>query len=727
MEKTFATVPLIFIFVLVFCGAVSAADTSNNSFETNASAVSDQNPLTYAETTVSSSYPYISTSNNVEIENNSYDNLGTENNGKNNLELENSSNYNLELENNSYNNIYINDEIFVKFKTENNDNTIFSVNSEISSILSGATVIKGFGLIEGLWLIKIPEGMVLEDAIARCLQDPDVLYAEPNYLCEKNDTPNDPYYSYQWGLTNINASAAWDQITGSNNVLIAVIDTGVDINHVDLSGNIWVNPGEIPNNGIDDDGNGYIDDIHGWNFVNENNNVTDDNGHGTHVTGTIAAVGNNGLGVTGLMWTVRIMPLKILDKNGSGAMDDAISAISYANQMGVDIINNSWGGNKYSQALKDAIDASSALVVCSAGNNPSSGGNNDDINPNYPSSFNSSNLISVTATDALDYLAYFSDYGIESVDVAAPGVGIYSTTPGSYGYLSGTSMASPYVSGLAGLIKSLHPELTSLQIKATIMNNVDYQDSLGGKILTGGRINAYQALNHIVTDTTLPTANASLPSASYYAPLNLTLTASKPGTIFYTTDGTTIPTQSSFIYTGPLYIDQTTTLKFRAKDTSGNLSNIYTETYLVYKLVKYSYTVEVPYNKCYTACYREEDDNGKLYNKLNDSGYSKDSNNHNWYEEQGDNWYKEWYKVWYKEWYMYQGHRTYKWVYRWEYKWTHKYGNQVDHDWTSKCSNKLSHKWTCKKLCKTETRYDYKYVLTEPLVVNKPLTKSDNS
>jgi len=310
------------------------------------------------------------------------------------------------------------------------------------------------------------------------------------------------------------------------------------------------------------------------------------------------------------------------------------------------------------------------------------------------------------------------------VDVGAPGVNIYSTLPGSYGYLSGTSMASPYVSGLAGLIKTLHPELTNLQLKATIMNNVDYQNSLGEKMLTGGRINAYQALTHIVTDTSLPTANASLPGGSYYSPLTLTITTSKPGTIYYTTDGNTIPTQSSFIYTGPLYIDQTTTLKFRAKDSSGNLSDIYIENYLIYKLLKCSYTVEVPYTCC-KAFYQELNDSGGFYDKWNYSRYIKRCNNHKLYKERGDNWYQEWYKVWYKEWYMYQGHWTYKWAYRWEYNWTCSSGNQTGSNCTPKCLNKLSHQRTCKQLHRTETRYEYKYVLTEPLNVNKPLTKPD--
>ena len=317
--------------------------------------------------------------------------------------------------------------------------------------------------------------------------------------------PNDPLFSNLWGMHNtgqsggtvdadIDAPEAWSVNTGSPSTIIAVIDTGVDYLHPDLSANIWTNSDEIAGNGIDDDANGYIDDTKGWNFVSDTNNPMDDNSHGTHCAGTIAAVGNNGLGVAGVCWTARIMPLKFLDSSGSGYTSDAISAILYANRNGAHVLSNSWGGGGYSQSLKDAIDASPAIVICAAGNSAS----NTDMSPQYPSSYTSSNIIAVAATDRWDQLASFSNYGANSVDVAAPGVSIYSTTPSnSYGSKSGTSMATPHVAGLAGLIKSTNPSLTNQEIKTVIMSTTDPKSSLSGKCVTGGRINADRAVRLI--------------------------------------------------------------------------------------------------------------------------------------------------------------------------------------------------------------------------------------
>jgi subtilisin family serine protease len=203
----------------------------------------------------------------------------------------------------------------------------------------------------------------------------------------------------------------------------------VDVNHPDLQSNIWTNTGETPGNGIDDDGNGYIDDVNGWDFYVNDNDPRDAHGHGTHVAGTIAAVGNNGIGITGVSWSAKIMALRFLDAWGSGTTADAISAIEYASAMGADIINNSWGNSTYtpSEPLKEAIEASGALVVCAAGN---SGWNNDTLIPHYPSSYQSANIIAVAASDQDDDPAYFSNYGPFSVHVAAPGTNIYSTAPG---------------------------------------------------------------------------------------------------------------------------------------------------------------------------------------------------------------------------------------------------------------------------------------------------------
>ncbi|MEL7670801.1 S8 family serine peptidase [Methanobacterium sp.] len=515
---------------------------------------------------------------------------------------------------------YKKNELFVKFKYSSKAS--YQKISKMVNLQIGATVIKEYSDVKGLQLVRIPANMSLKDAIAKYKKNSNVIYAEPNYAYAENSIPDDTYYDYQWGLSQVNASEAWNITTGSHKVIIAVIDSGIDLNHPDLKANIWINKGEIPGNGIDDDHNGYIDDVYGWNFISGNSNISDDDGHGTHVAGIIAAAGNNSKGVTGVMWSATIMSLKFLDNEGNGYVDDAVSAIRYATKMGASIISCSWGGSEYSQALKDVIDASSALVVCAAGNRGC--GANDDISPVYPACFTSKNIISVAATDTSDALASFSDYGLNSVDVAAPGTHICSTLPGSqYGYMQGTSMAVPYVTGLAGLIKSIRPDLTALQIKYTILNNVDYISSLAGKILTGGRINALKALTNIITDSTAPTVRVNLKGGSYYSPLNVTLTSSEPATIYYTLNGSN-PTKNSLIYTGPIILKTSQTIKFMAIDRSGTLSYVYTDKYKIYRTVKYSYKAKVSHKK----------------------------------------WYKKWYKHWYK--------RHGKWHYYWTYKWTYK-------------------------------------------------------
>ena len=296
--------------------------------------------------------------------------------------------------------------------------------------------------INGYQHVKLPEGVDIEEALELYLEDPDVEHAEPNYIVYADIAPpNDTYFNRLWGLHNtgqnvngtngtadadIDVLDAWDVTTGSSNVIVAVVDSGVDTNHPDLQANIWTNPDETPGNGIDDDGNGYIDDVNGWDFYIDDNDPRDANGHGTHVAGTIAAAGHNATGVTGVSWSAKIMALRFLDAWGSGTTANAIAAIEYATAMGADVINNSWGGGGYNTSLKTAIDASDAVVVCAAGN---SGRNNDSI-PYYPSSYNSSNIIAVAASDQDDTRASFSNYGANSVDVAAPGTNIYSAAPG---------------------------------------------------------------------------------------------------------------------------------------------------------------------------------------------------------------------------------------------------------------------------------------------------------
>ena len=296
--------------------------------------------------------------------------------------------------------------------------------------------------INGYQHVKLPEGVDIEAALELYLEDPDVEDAELNYIVYADIVPpDDTHFNRLWGLHNsgqnvngtngtddadIDALEAWDVTTGSGDAVVAVIDSGVDVNHPDLAANIWTNPGEIPGNGKDDDGNGYTDDVNGWDFHINDNDPRDANGHGTHVAGTIAAVGHNAAGVTGVSWSAKIMALRFLDAWGTGTIANAVAAIEYANNMGADVINNSWGGGDYSRALKTAIDASDAVVVCAAGNSA----RNNDSSAHYPSGYSSTNIIAVAASTQDDTLAWFSNYGANSVDVAAPGTNIYSAAPG---------------------------------------------------------------------------------------------------------------------------------------------------------------------------------------------------------------------------------------------------------------------------------------------------------
>ncbi|MFM6602958.1 MAG: S8 family serine peptidase, partial [Microcystis panniformis] len=309
---------------------------------------------------------------------------------------------------------------------------------------------------------------------------------------------------------DIDAPEAWDIQTGNPNLVIGVIDTGVDYNHPDLASNIWTNPGEIAGDGIDNDGNGYIDDIHGWDFAYNDNDPSDVHGHGTHISGTIAGKGNNGVGVTGVAWNAKIMPLKFLNDQGSGSTSNAILAINYATAKGVKLTNNSWGGGVYSQALYDAINAAGqagALFIAAAGNDAK----NTDTSPSYPASYDLPNIISVASTTRTDALSSFSNYGLTSVDLGAPGSDIYSLAPGGgYATLSGTSMASPHVTGAAALLWSQNPTWTAQQVKNTLMNTGDPIAALAGKTVSGKRLNVFNALAADLPSVTVSVSPASV-------------------------------------------------------------------------------------------------------------------------------------------------------------------------------------------------------------------------
>lgn len=368
-------------------------------------------------------------------------------------------------------------------------------------------------LLEGrLARLSLRSGANVDEAIKVISKHPAVKYAEPNYVIKAIGTPDDPDFVSLWGLNNtgqdggtadadIDAVEAWDITTGDTSVVVGVIDTGVDYNHEDLQGNIWVNPNEIPGNGIDDDGNGVIDDIHGYNANNDSGDPMDGNGHGTHVSGTIGAKGNNGVGVVGVNWDVTIVGCQFLDASGSGSTDGAIACIDYMTDLklnhGVDIkaTNNSWGGGGFSQALKDSIDSAGdagILFFAAAGNSAS----DNDATPSYPASYESDAVMAIASTDRNDAMSGFSQWGLTSVDMGAPGSAILSTTPGnSYDTYSGTSMATPHMTGAAALVWSINPDLTVAEMKQLLMDSGDSNADLTGKTVAGTRLNVATALD----------------------------------------------------------------------------------------------------------------------------------------------------------------------------------------------------------------------------------------
>jgi len=383
--------------------------------------------------------------------------------------------------------------------------------AEIEKILSGANAIPlqyfDYGRI---YHLKLNSDKDTLSQIQELRNQNKVLIASPNAKVTADSLPNDPYFSYMWGLQNtgqfnpsaagvdIEIEGAWNFFTDSSSVIVAVIDTGVDYTHPDLADNMWVNAGEIPNNGIDDDANGYVDDVHGYDFYNNDGDPYDDYYHGTHVAGTIGAVGNNGIGVVGVAQKAKIMAVKFLGSNGWGYYSGAISAIQYAIANGAKVLNNSWGGFSYDSGLWSAVaasDAAGVIFVAAAGNSSV----NTDYYPFYPSALSSPNIISVAAMTYNDHLAYFSNYGAYSVDLAAPGDFILSTFPAyggeaQYGYLSGTSMATPHVSGAAALLWSAFPYLSHRQVINLLYQGVSSKSYLGGKSVTGGMLNLAKSL-----------------------------------------------------------------------------------------------------------------------------------------------------------------------------------------------------------------------------------------
>lgn len=377
--------------------------------------------------------------------------------------------------------------------------------------------------------VKLPAGVSVAEAMAALAQDERVSFAEPNHRYTLDDViegqgpqgqgapiTNDPDIGKLYGLHNegqtggkagadINAPEAWQIHTGRDQkdggTLLAVIDTGIDYNHPDLKDNMWKNPGEIPGDGIDNDGNGVIDDVYGYNAFANNGDPMDGHSHGTHCAGTIAAQGNNGVGVAGVNHDANLMAIKIFSDGGSTTADAIIRGIQYATKMGARITSNSWGGGGANQGIRQAFEQSPALHLMAAGNN----GTDNDRRPHYPSSYELNNNIAVAATDHKDGIARFSCYGATSVDIGAPGVDIFSTVNGGgYKSYSGTSMATPHVAGAALLIADQYPGISNEELKERLLGTADKISSLDGKVVTGARLNVGAAIQPRENDEVAP-------------------------------------------------------------------------------------------------------------------------------------------------------------------------------------------------------------------------------
>lgn len=321
------------------------------------------------------------------------------------------------------------------------------------------------------------------DAVNQLQADEAVLYAEPDYLYEYCETiPNDESYYDQWGLHRLHASKAWDTFTGNPEIVVGVIDSGIDYTHPDLADNIWVNTGEIPGNGIDDDQDGYIDDTIGWHFYKNTNDPMDNEYHGTHVSGIIAAKGNNEIGISGVAWNTKIAPLNAGAGNSEVDTISVIKALAYATFHGFDIVNASFGGTAYGGGMKTAIERYPGLFVAGAGNE----GTDIDVHPFYPAAYDCDNILSVANMNVNGNLNYDACYGAVSVDLAAPGTDILSTFPGNdYSPLSGASMATPFVSGAAALLKGYNTSLSTAELKEQILSSVQsFNDP--DKVSSGG-------------------------------------------------------------------------------------------------------------------------------------------------------------------------------------------------------------------------------------------------
>jgi subtilisin family serine protease len=355
---------------------------------------------------------------------------------------------------------------------------------------------------DGPEVVSLPPWADRDAALARLRSDTGVAYAEADatFRADGAFIPNDPVFPQQWGMNMIAAPYAWSISTGAPGTLVAVLDTGLDLTNPEFAGRIWVNP----------DASTRFRTVYGWNFVNNTGNTQDDNGHGTHVTGILAAAGNNGYGIAGVDWNAEIMPLKVLDTFGNGSTDTAVAAIYYAVAHGAKVINASWGGDVFSQSMLDALNfanANGVVFVTAAGNDSS----NNDLATTYPASYRTPNELVVAAVDEYGNLASYSNYGPTTVDLAAPGSDIVSTVPGGFASYTGTSMATPFVSGTVALLAGLHPGLSAAQLVALVRLTTLPLPSLTGLTVSGGVVDPYFALlGHITAASTGNTTSTAL-------------------------------------------------------------------------------------------------------------------------------------------------------------------------------------------------------------------------
>ena len=459
----------------------------------------------------------------------------------------------------------------------------------------GGTVVGG--ALDGQSLYLVETLSDLDEAAELLRSMPGVVWVGFDDVVQATVLPSDPDLDQLWGMNGtygIDAPGAWAQTLGDPSVVVAIIDTGVDLDHPDLAANIWTNSGEIAGNGIDDDGNGYIDDLHGWDFVNNDGDPNDDNNHGTHVAGTIAAVADS-VGVVGVAPNSKVMALKFLDANGSGLTSNAVTALAYAVDNGAQISNNSWGGGGSSSSMSSMLDIAAAanhLFVAAAGNSS----NNNDSNPSYPASYSQGNVVAVASNQSDGAPSSFTSYGATSVDVVAPGSGILSSVVGGgYATFSGTSMATPHVAGVAALMLAVNPSISFADIKQILIDTSTSDSRLASYAASGGVVNAADAVTAATGGGPSLSVVPSGTSVTEGDVVTYTATAVDQNDVdissqtTWSQDGASLGTGAVLSYTA----DTVGTMRIRAEVSAGGVSTSQTSTLYVAEIER-SVTVVSP-------------------------------------------------------------------------------------------------------------------------------------